>query len=271
MADAWDRFKDFSSFVREQGQSITDFIPEWENCYHKLKTVGCEYTDIVLGFKLLEDAKLQEMETKLVLTGVNYAEVKTKKNLKEQVTNSLKKYTGRAVVGSGQESRTSVSVKAEPTWMAEMEEVLLAKGWKPPVKGGRRRSRSASPPPRRDKSKYKGKKNYLGRDGKPVKCFICKCSHVEICNCPCVYHLASSCTLKKALGEKQGTSPDLGLFMTANVNPNIQQVLFTQEDDLVLVVHEHLENLVLITTYNYEAVVDCACQQYQEKYGLLSL
>ena len=260
MADTWEKFKDFSGLVRKDQQPINEFIPDWENCYHRLKTVGCEYPDTVLGFKLLEDARLKELETQLVLTGVDYAEVKSKKNLKDQVTNSLKKFTGRAVVTSVGDSRTAVSVKSEPTWVADMEEVLLAKGWKPPLqihKGGRRRSRSASPPPRREKSKYKGKKNILGRDGKPLKCYSCKCSHVDSCNCPCVYHLANACPQKRAFPD--GQKKDLGLFMTANMPSNIKEVLFTKEDDCVLVVNEQLENLVLLTTYKYEAVVDCAC------------
>ena len=45
-----------------------------------------------------------------------------------------------------------------------MEDVLLAKGWKPPTKGARRRSMSASPL-RNGKTAYIGKKNYVGRDG----------------------------------------------------------------------------------------------------------
>ena len=143
MVDAWERFKEFSSFVRKQGQSIVEFIPDWENCHHRLKTVGCEYPDTVLGFKLLEDAKLQEMETKLVLTGVSYEEVKTKKNLKDQVVNSLKKFTGRAALTGGNSSSSSssaVGVKVEPTWVSEMEEVLLAK-----AKGARQKELGEGP------------------------------------------------------------------------------------------------------------------------------
>ena len=137
MADAWDRFKDFTSCVRKEDQSIADFIAEWDNCYHRLRKVNCQYTDTVLGFKLLEDARLKEVETKLVLTGVNYDEVKTKKNLKEQVANSMRKFTGRAVLAS---DNRAVGVKEEPTWVADVEDVFLARGWNPPAKEGRRRS-----------------------------------------------------------------------------------------------------------------------------------
>ena len=222
MADAWDRFKEFSSCTRKEGQSIAEFIANWDNCHHRLKKVNCEYTDTVLGFKLLEDAKLKEVETKLVLTGVNYEEVKTKRNLKEQVANSLKKFTGRAVVNSDHHS--AVGVKEEPTWLADVEQVLLAQGWKPPAKEGRRRSRSSSPP-RREKARYKGRKNILGRDGKPLKCYICKCDHEDNCNCPCVYHLANACPNNSNNNNNNSNNynnraPDLGLFMSTNIFPD---------------------------------------------------
>ena len=60
-------------------------------CYQKLKTSGCDYPDTILGLKLLEDAKLSDMDVKLVLTGVDYSKAKTNKDLLQQITNSLKK------------------------------------------------------------------------------------------------------------------------------------------------------------------------------------
>ena len=62
MADAWDKFCEFSNFVKRSEQTMSDFIAEWENCYHKAKKVGCEYSDMILAFKLLKDAKLNGME-----------------------------------------------------------------------------------------------------------------------------------------------------------------------------------------------------------------
>ena len=46
---------------------------------------------------------------------------------------------------TGASKAESIDVKVEPTWFSEAENVFIAKGWKPPVKGARRRSRSASP------------------------------------------------------------------------------------------------------------------------------
>ena len=115
------------------------FIAEWENSYHKAKKVGCEYSDMIQAFKLLKDAKLNEIETKLVLTGVNYVEGKAKGDLCDQIKVSLKKFKGRSVI-LDENSRSD---------MESMESVLIAKGWKPPQSKQRRRSRSESPPRRR--------------------------------------------------------------------------------------------------------------------------
>ena len=70
---------------------MVEFISEWKNTYFKAKKVGCDYSDIILAFKLLQDSNLEEMEVKLVLTGVDYTAGKDK-NLLEQVVESLKKF-----------------------------------------------------------------------------------------------------------------------------------------------------------------------------------
>ena len=253
MADVWERYKAFSSHSRKPNQTISEFLPDWEMCYQKLKTSGCEYPDPILGLKLLEDANLSDMDVKLVLTGVDYAKAKTSKDLQTQITNSLKKFTGRSVISNKQDN-LAVSVKGEPTWLSEVEEVLLARGWKQPHKG-RRRSRSESPPKSRLSSNYKGKKNNLGLNGKPKKCYICKCEHVDNCNCPCNYHLADKCPQRKARTTgNEKPKPDFGLFMNSSV-------FYTAEEDneCVLIVGERLDNLVLLTVSTRNAVVDCAC------------
>ena len=259
--------KVFSTHQRKQNEDVVDFLPNWEMSYQKLKVTGCTYSDSILGLKLLEDAQLSDMDTKLVLTGVNFAEAKTKKELQLQITNSLKKFTGRSVITSGKQENLPVSVKTEPTYLVtQMEEVFLAKGWKPPQKAARRRSRSESPPRTRPKSNYKGKKNPLGENFKPRKCYICQCDHVDNCNCACVYHLANNCPQKKKRVQFGGQNeesnsgilkkPDLSLF----VNSNVSTYLVTEDEDEVFIVNETLDNLVLIQLSTHQqALVDCAC------------
>ena len=241
MADVWEKYKKFSNHHRKEDEEMSNFLPNWEISYQKLKAMGCDYTDSILGLKLLEDAQLNDMDTKLVLTGVDLKAAQDKKDLQKQISSSLKKFSGRTVIFSGRVSdNLAVSVKAEPTFLvSQMEEVLIAKGWKPPTKG-RRRSRSESP--LRRKSNYQGKKNALGENGKPKKCYICKCDHGDNCNCPCVYHLANTCPQRKprvASGENKQvqqsgkTKLDLGLF----VDSNISTYLVTEEDQVFLI-HE---------------------------------
>ena len=139
LADAWDKFCDFSYFYKKPEQSMSDFIADWENCYYKMKNNDCTYSDIILAFKLLQASKQNEIETKLVLTGVNYKDGRADKDLLEQVKDSLKKFNGRPVVMDDKRA-----VQANDTFMSGIENVLIAKGWKPPSKE-RRWSMSLSP------------------------------------------------------------------------------------------------------------------------------
>ena len=127
MADAWDKFCEFSHFMKKSDQTMSNFIAEWENSYHKMKKVECVYSDLILAFKLLQASKLNEIETKLVLTGVNYAEGKRDKNLLQQVKNSLKKFKGCPV---GMDYKRAV--QPSDSLVSEMEDVFISKGWKPP-------------------------------------------------------------------------------------------------------------------------------------------
>ena len=239
MAEAWEKFRTFSDLHRKPEQSMSEFISEWENCYFKMKKASCEYSDIILAFKLLSDSKLNEIETKLVLTGVDYKTGKETKNLLEQVKESLKKFKGRPAV-----LEDSRSVQVSDTLVAEMEEVFLSKGWKPPAKKQRRRSRSLSPPrtqPNNKNANYKGRKNALGSDRMPRKCFKCRCNCVENCNCPCVYHFANECTAtKKTSDDKLTKTPQesnkslLGLYIESNIQSKQEPVLLVEGVDEML-------------------------------------
>ena len=274
MADAWDKFCEFSNFTKKHEQSMSDFITEWENSYFKMSKLECTYSDTILAFKLLQSSKLNEIETKLVLTGVNYSEGKTKKDLLQQVKDSLKKFKGRPVVMDDKRA-----VQTGDTYVSEMEDVFLAKGWKPPKKE-RRRSRSVSPKrsknflqQKQSNSNYKGRKNALGEDHKPMKCYKCQCECTENCNCPCVYHFANKCPgpVKKRPDDsstKSPAKPELGIFLASNVYKDNEQSTFfmgvendtDDDDDLVLVVcKESLEELVLISVDKSSVLLDCAC------------
>ena len=174
MADAWAKYKNFQRISRTDMVPINDFIAEFEKEYILAKTAGCEYNDIILGFRLLEATRLTDMDEKFVLTGVDYDKAKTDKNLFEQIKSSLKKFQGRTVIGSEE------NMVFDPTLVANVAQALLAQGWSQPK--GRRRS--TSDPGEFKPNPNKVKTNPRGRDGRILTCFKCNSTQHMKDKCP---------------------------------------------------------------------------------------
>ena len=133
MGDAHKKYVDFRGRTRKQGESVTQYITEWENLYHKAKNAGCALPDIVLCFELLAGAKLDQISEKLVLTGVDYTSGKTKKDLLEQMKKALRKYfssDGSTAEMDSQVQQTLISSQL----MTELETALVADGWTKPTR-----------------------------------------------------------------------------------------------------------------------------------------
>ena len=77
---------------------------------------------IIMAFKDLMAAKLNKMDTKLVLTGVEYNKGKKKVVLLLQMKESFKIFKAREVLGHKE------GVMAVSSTYNEMEQVLIAKG-----------------------------------------------------------------------------------------------------------------------------------------------
>ena len=77
---------------------------------------------IIMAFKVLMAAKLNKMDTKLVLTGVEYNKGKKKVVLLLQMKESFKIFKGREVLEHKE------GVIAMSSTYNEMEQVLIAKG-----------------------------------------------------------------------------------------------------------------------------------------------
>ena len=111
-------------------------------------------------------------------------------------------------------------MKDEPVYITKTELVkcLLTYHKKDKLRGGRGggrdRTRTKSLP-ESSNSNYKGKKNPLGSDFKPLKCFKCKCDHEEKCSCPCVYHLANKCPSQERKDD-HSKHADLSLLRRVN-------------------------------------------------------
>ena len=89
MADAWDKYVAFETFKKKESEDMSGFIADWENEYYKMEAAGCQLPDIILAFKVLSAAQLNEMDTKLVLTGVDYEKGRKKLTLLVQMKESL--------------------------------------------------------------------------------------------------------------------------------------------------------------------------------------
>ena len=72
ISDAYRKYVAFKTRQRSPNEQMNEFVAEWETLYYKCKNSGCELPDILLCFELLEAAQLDERETQLVLTGVDY-------------------------------------------------------------------------------------------------------------------------------------------------------------------------------------------------------
>ena len=80
------------------------------------------YMYIIMAFKVLMAAKLNKIDTKLVLTGVEYNKGKKKVVLLLQMKESFKIFKGREVLGHKEGGMVVSST------YNEMEQVLIAKG-----------------------------------------------------------------------------------------------------------------------------------------------
>ena len=175
MAEAWRKYKQFRHVKKNHDQPINEFIAEFDKAHAKAKESGCEFSDIVLGFSLLESCELSETDEKFVLTAVDFKVGKQNKNLLDQIKNSLRKFQSHERFCDSDNER--MQVKQEDAYAAAVKEALVAEGWTPP-----RKSRPMNSPA------YKGKKNPLDENGNPRKCFKCGSE----------YHMADKCDKQEA-------------------------------------------------------------------------
>ena len=239
MAAAWGKYKNFQKVVRSDNMLVNHFIAEFEKEYLLAKTAGCEYSDTLLGFRLLEATKLTEMDEKFVLTGVDFSSAKTKKDLFTQIKLSLKKFQGRSLVSTGEE-RTHF----DPALVADVTQVLLAQGWKKPNPRGRKRSNTDPG----DKSTYKGRKNPLGADGKPKKCFACGSE----------YHLRDKCERKNV--NSSNSKVEIGMvsacaFLSDARNEDLS------DHELVMIADTVEQICLMVEEAGEQGVLDSACSK----------
>ena len=226
--------------------------------HHKCKNFDCALPDTVLCFELLQASQLEERQVQLVLTSVDYATGKANKNLLNQMKTALRKFKGRAIFSGTKD--LPIKSEEETFVTKEVEAALLAIGWKKPPK------KRGGSPVITDTKLYQGMKNPLCKDGKPLKCFKCECEHDRACTCPCVYHLANTCTTKGLKDEESNPSEmrearrHLGLFMTANTTfDEYEKISFDIHDAVICLISDNLKNLKNPSEIGFRVLLDCAC------------
>ena len=187
LADIIEKFEDFDDFKRKEGQTIQEFIAMFDCKYRKIEKKDMSLPSEILAFKLLKKANITKEEKLLVLTGMNFD---NKAYLYEEAQSSLKKFEGDSIHARDNEN---VSIKLEPAYLAENEDILLTAGY---VKNNTfydRRQREGqwgyekgtSVSPRNINFKNSGRKiNPLGNDGRTLTFKACGSFRHMLPECP---------------------------------------------------------------------------------------
>ena len=260
MTEAWSKYKQFIRLKKEVGQPVSEFIAEFDKAHKRAKESGCEFSDIVLGFNLLESCHLSETDEKFILTAVDFATGKTQKNLLEQIKNSLRKFQSRERLSSDKDSSCGMKVKEESTLVADVKEALLSEGWQPPSHTKKKKP----------KKKYTASKNSVGPDGKIRKCFRCQSVEHFVDRCPRKEDFPRKDTstkkdtveqtlLAKVLAEKTGELSMICCAYDENTNSQKLQPEKERSMELVLISQREDELCLLVTEAGNRGVIDTGC------------
>ena len=127
ISDSWHKFNDFDECKRETGQSINDFIANFDQKYQKVVKKGITLPSEIVAFMMLKRSHLGREERLLVLTGMDYSK---KAELYEQAQKSLQKYKGDQVNTGASAYESTPAIKLEPAFIAEEEDVLFTSGYR---------------------------------------------------------------------------------------------------------------------------------------------
>ncbi len=170
LTDSIEKFESFEDCKREPGQSVIDFISNFDQKYNKILKKKMKLPSEVLAFKLLRRANISREERMLVMTGMDYSK---KDTLYEQTKQSLKKFKGE--MASGGSNLPTMAIKCEPTFVA----ASYSRGR---YNRGRRPNRSTW------RGGMDGRKerpvNPMGSNGKPMTCLACGSYRHLVSTCP---------------------------------------------------------------------------------------
>ena len=91
LTDSLEKFEDFDDFYRNEGQSIHEYIAEFDTKYRKMEKKDMTLPPEILAFKLLRKACITKEEKLLVLTGMNYENKKTLYEEAKKITEKIQR------------------------------------------------------------------------------------------------------------------------------------------------------------------------------------
>ena len=161
LVDSLEKYEDFESFEREDGQSILNFISMFDFKYKRIERKNMKLAPEVLAFRLLKKANLTRAEKLLILTGMDF---ENKPALYEQAKKALIKFKGCFSISSASNCESSFSqFKREKSWNRQ------GKDSQRPIKAN---------------SVVRKKINPSGADGKILKCLSCGSFRHLLDDCP---------------------------------------------------------------------------------------
>ena len=200
--DVYDTHAKFKRIARKKGQSIIDYVLEFDNTYTKAKQLkiapkGDDY-DMCLALDLMITADLTEYEYLIVKSQADVLNEDGKRY--ETVKRKMREIFGKK--GASQEQNNEEAFLTNSNKdddISKNDEIYLSKGWRPPqnkrYQNGNNRYQKYKPNQSNWDSNKSGNKTVMrtkptnpnGPDGKPMKCLSCRAVTHLIKDCPDAY------------------------------------------------------------------------------------
>ena len=162
LVDSLEKYEDFESFEREDGQSILTFISMFDLKYKRIERKNMILPPEVLAFRLLKKANLTRAEKLLILTGMDF---ENKPALYEQVKKALIKSKDCFSISSD----SNYEGKSYSKFKREKSRNRQGKDNQRPIKAN---------------GVVRKKINPTGADGKILKCLSCGSFRHLLDDCP---------------------------------------------------------------------------------------
>ena len=258
MKEVFDDYEEFEDIKRKEGESVKEFLPRWDMATAKCNKHEIKLPDVVRAFKLLKSINIPKEDLRIVMTGIDYEAGKREKDLEKQAKAALKKYVDQDVI------KKAVPEKEKQTFVTKEEVMTLL------ARSGNQSTSNQNNKRKADQNEvdtvekksvkggYQGKKNKLGTDGTPMKCFNCKCDCQKNCNCPCRYHFRPDCPKNEVATNC--------MWIRFQENNLINEGMVIDEkgvvsDSNVVPVEYDIGNIYITEEEKEEsqALIDCAC------------